>query len=58
MHPLLDPESSEDILNDALSFFGGPTAPENDSVQYGPLVLTVAPKVREPGNQSPTIKEY
>lgn len=48
MHPPLDPESSENILNDALSFFGGPTAPESDSVQYGPLILTVAPKVCEP----------
>ncbi|EKM76738.1 hypothetical protein AGABI1DRAFT_131032 [Agaricus bisporus var. burnettii JB137-S8] len=38
------PPSSEDILNDSLEFLGGPTAQDNDTVQYGPLSLSVAPK--------------
>ncbi|KXN86518.1 Putative nicotinamide N-methyltransferase [Leucoagaricus sp. SymC.cos] len=39
-----EPENSEDILNDALSFLGGTTILEDDSIHYGPLTLTVASK--------------
>ncbi|KAF9449837.1 hypothetical protein P691DRAFT_774421 [Macrolepiota fuliginosa MF-IS2] len=44
MHLEPEPENSEDILNDSLSFLGGTTALEDDTVKYGPLVLSVAPK--------------
>lgn len=37
---------SEDILSDALEFLGGQPAVEEDIIHYGPLVLTLAPKVR------------
>lgn len=52
MHPQPEQENSEDVLNDALSFFGGPITAESDSMQYGPLVVTVAPKVRDPDPQT------
>jgi hypothetical protein len=42
----LEPENSEDILNDALNFLGGTPVLEDDTIRYGPLTLTVAPKVR------------
>ena len=42
----MDPISVEDILNDALVFLGeAPSQPDFDELAYGPLVLTVAPKV-------------
>ncbi|KAF5390050.1 hypothetical protein D9757_003797 [Collybiopsis confluens] len=37
-------DSSEDILNDALSFLGGNPVIQRDIIEYGPLRLTVAPK--------------
>ena len=39
-------DKSEDILADALEFLGESVI-NNEYVQYGPLRLTVAPKVRE-----------
>ena len=45
----MDPTSVEDILNDALVFLGeAPSQPAADELAYGPLVLTVAPKVTRP----------
>lgn len=38
-------QSSEDILNDALSFLGGNPVVDDEVISYGPLRLTVAPKV-------------
>lgn len=35
----------EDILNDSLTLLGGEPVSENELIQYGPLKLTVAPKV-------------
>lgn len=35
----------EDILSDALEILGGETVEDPGYVQYGPLRLTVAPKV-------------
>ena len=35
---------AEDILNDALTFFGGEKVVDQ-VIQYGPLTLSVAPKV-------------
>ncbi|KAE9389449.1 hypothetical protein BT96DRAFT_890052 [Gymnopus androsaceus JB14] len=37
-------QSSEDILNDALSFLGGAPVIDDEIISYGPLKLTVAPK--------------
>lgn len=36
----------EDILSDALEFLGGKPVIDDDVIQYGPLQLTVASKVR------------
>jgi hypothetical protein len=38
-------ESAEDILNDSLAFLGVNTVLGDDDIRYGPLTLTVAPKV-------------
>ena len=38
-------ESTENILNDSLAFLGGNPVVDNDTVSYGPLTLTIAPKV-------------
>jgi hypothetical protein len=38
-------ESTEDILNDSLAFLGGDPVVDSDTVSYGPLTLTIAPKV-------------
>lgn len=38
-------EHVEDILSDALEILGGETVEDPGYVQYGPLRLTVAPKV-------------
>lgn len=38
-------EQAEDILSDALTILGGETVEDPGHVQYGPLRLTVAPKV-------------
>ena len=38
-------ESTEDILNDSLAFLGGDPVVDSDIVCYGPLTLTIAPKV-------------
>lgn len=36
----------EDILQDSLEIFGGdPVSAEDGTVRYGPLALTVSPKV-------------
>ncbi|KAJ8516213.1 hypothetical protein ONZ45_g6453 [Pleurotus djamor] len=40
------PSDLEDILNDAVLLFGGQQIEDNETIQYGPLELTVAPKVR------------
>jgi hypothetical protein len=37
--------TTEDILSDSLAFLGGDPVVDNDSVHYGPLILTIAPKV-------------
>lgn len=37
-------ESTEDILNDSLAFLGGDPVVNSDTVSYGPLTLTIAPK--------------
>ena len=45
----MDPTSVEDILNDALVFLGeAPSPPAADELAYGPLALTIAPKVTCP----------
>lgn len=36
---------SEDILNDALFLLGESSVPDVAAIQYGPLTMTVAPKV-------------
>ena len=36
----------EDILGDSLEFLGGKRVVDDDQITYGPLVLSVAPKVR------------
>lgn len=36
----------EDILADALELFGGKPVTDDDVIQYGPLILKVAQKVR------------
>ena len=38
-------EQAEDILSDALTIMGGETVEDPGHVQYGPLRLTVAPKM-------------
>jgi hypothetical protein len=38
-------ESNEDILNDSLAFLGGDPVVDDNVVTYGPLTLTIAPKV-------------
>lgn len=39
-------EDVEDILQDSLEFLGGdPVSIEDGTVRYGPLALTVSPKV-------------
>lgn len=38
-------ESNEDILKDSLAFLGGDPVVDDNSVTYGPLTLTIAPKV-------------
>lgn len=48
MHELVsdnDLESSEDILHDSLAFLGGKPVVDDELICYGPLRLTVAPKV-------------
>jgi nicotinamide N-methyltransferase len=35
----------EDILKDSLEFLGGKPVIDDEAIKYGPLVLTVAPKV-------------
>jgi hypothetical protein len=37
---------SEDILSDSLEFLGGKPVIEDSKILYGPLVLSLAPKVR------------
>ena len=37
---------SEDILSDALEFLGGKPVVEDDTIRYGPLILTLPQKVR------------
>jgi len=36
---------NEDILSDSLEFLGGKPVIDDTTIQYGPLVLTLAPKV-------------
>lgn len=36
---------NEDILSDSLEFLGGKPVVDDTIIQYGPLVLTLAPKV-------------
>lgn len=38
-------EDPEDILSDSLAFLGGKQVVEDPQLGYGPLLLTVAPKV-------------
>lgn len=47
--PLTDPEpdSAEDIFNEALQFLGEDAVKDDSTISYGPLTLTVALKVRE-----------
>lgn len=42
--PSMDVDA-EDILSESLEFLGGKPVIEEDIIHYGPLVLTVAPKV-------------
>ncbi|EGO03734.1 hypothetical protein SERLA73DRAFT_175349 [Serpula lacrymans var. lacrymans S7.3] len=37
-------ENLEDIMSDSIEMFGGETLEDNGTIQYGPLVLGVAPK--------------
>ncbi len=37
---------SEDILSDALEFLGGKPVVQDDTIHYGPLILTLPQKVR------------
>jgi EEF1A N-terminal glycine/lysine methyltransferase len=41
----MDIDEPEDILNDSLVFLGGNPVVDSDTVSYGPLTLTIAPKV-------------
>jgi len=37
---------NEDILSDSLEFLGGKPVIDDSNIRYGPLILTLAPKVR------------
>ena len=44
---------NEDILSDSLEFLGGKPVIDDSNIRYGPLVLTLAPKVRVWFNYTP-----